>query len=255
MGRRAAACVLVSGGLDSAVLLKDALGAYRSVQPLYVRAGMRWEPEEIRHLGRLLDALRSPRLRRLAILDAPLADLYGRHWSTGGRRPPGYRAGDASVYLPGRNIALFAKAATFCALRRIPVLLTGILRGNPFPDATRRFLRAMEGALGAGLGRRVRIVAPFRRLTKRSVIWRGRGLPLERTLSCSSPRLGRHCGRCVKCGERARAFRRAGVPDPTAYAGGPGAAASASAGNGRRASGAGRRRTTRVAPKKATSAR
>lgn len=249
MDRSAAACVLVSGGLDSAVLLKDALRSYRSVQPLYVRAGMRWEPAEFRHLGRLLRALRSPRLRRLIVVEAPLADLYGRHWSTGGRRPPGYRAGNASVYLPGRNIALLSKAATFCALRGIPVLLSGILDGNPFPDATRPFLRAMERALSAGLGTRVRILAPYLRLTKRSVIRRARGLPLEHTLSCNDPKRGRHCGSCSKCAERVRAFRRAGVPDPTAYAGGPGAAASASAGRGRRASGAGRRRTTRVAPK------
>jgi len=38
------------------------------------------------------------------------------------------------------------------------------------------------------------------------------------TLSCSTPRRGLHCGVCVKCGERAKAFRRARVPDTTVYA-------------------------------------
>ncbi len=254
-GRRGVACVLVSGGLDSAVLLNEALRAYRAVQPLYVIAGLRWEPVEIRHLRSYLRAIRSPRLRPLAFVRVPMSDLYGDHWSTTGRRHPGYDAGDASVYLPGRNIALFSKAATFCALRGIPTLISGILSANPFPDGAPAFFRAMECALGLGLGARLRIRTPYRRLAKHQVIRRGRGLPLGRTFSCLNPRRGRHCGDCAKCAERIVAFRRAGVPDPTAYAGGPAGRPFDPTGRGGRRARPGRASTTRVAPKKTTSSR
>ncbi len=244
----------MSGGLDSAVLIRDLLRSHRSVQPLYVRAGMRWERVEIRHLRLFLRSLKSRRLRPLALIDVPMADLYGSHWSTTGRRPPGFDAADDSVYLPGRNIALLSKAATFCALRRIPVLVSGVLANNPFSDATHAFFRAMEHALRVGLKAPLRILAPYRRFTKDQVIRRGRGLPLELTLSCSNPRRGGHCGDCSKCAERIRAFRRSGLPDPTVYAGGPGASAFASGGRTLTALRK-RSRTRRVAPKKATSAR
>jgi 7-cyano-7-deazaguanine synthase len=230
--------VLVSGGLDSIVLLRESLRRYRAVQPLYVRAGLRWESIERARLRRLLQRLASSGLLRLETIDVPMADLYRGHWSTSGRGAPGYDDGDASVYIPGRNISLFAKAATFCALRGIPVLVSGILNANPFPDGSPAFLRAMERALGRGLGARFRIETPFRLMAKDRVIRMGRGLPLHLTFSCISPRRGRHCGDCCKCKERIDAFLLAGVADRTSYAGGPGAAASSSgrAGSSRRAS-------------------
>ncbi len=171
----------------------------------------------MRVLRRFLRAVRSPRLRPLVVLDLPMREVYGDHWSTTGR-VPGFHDTDASVYIPGRNVVLFSKAAAFCALRHVPVLLLGILSANPFPDGSPAFLRAMERALARGLGAPIRLRAPFRGLTKDRVIRRGRGLPLQLTLSCSAPRRGMHCGVCVKCGERAKAFRRAGIPDPTTYA-------------------------------------
>ena len=252
--RAGTACVLVSGGLDSAVLLRYFARRYRRVQPLYVRGGLLWEKAEIGSLRAFLRAVRSPRILPLAFIDVPMADLYAGHWSTTGRRTPGFHAGDASIYLPGRNLALLSKAGTFCALRRIPVLGSGILNLNPFPDGTPGFFRAMQEALRRGLGVPIRILTPFRGLAKHDVIRRGRGLPLEITVSCANPRRGRHCGRCCKCAERAWAFQRAGVPDRTDYAGGPGAAVPASSGTSLRPA-AWRDRTTRVAPKKTTRAR
>src|SRR5437870_608912 len=38
--------VLVSGGLDSAVLVAELLGQGSVVQPIYVRFGLAWEPTE-----------------------------------------------------------------------------------------------------------------------------------------------------------------------------------------------------------------
>jgi 7-cyano-7-deazaguanine synthase len=54
-------------------------------------------------------------------------------------------------------------------------------------------------------------------LSKRDVLLRGRGLPLEATLSCLRPVSGRHCGACNKCAERRKAFALAELPDPTQY--------------------------------------
>src|SRR3989442_4847913 len=160
--RRGTVCALVSGGLDSAVLLSDLLRRNLTVQPLFVRAGMRWEAREIEVLRRFLRVLRSKRLRPLALINLPMADLYGRHWSTTGRGTPGFHAANESVYLPGRNLALLSKAATFCAIRGIPLLATGILDSNPFPDATPAFFRALETALRLGLDAPIRIETPYR---------------------------------------------------------------------------------------------
>ena len=248
----ARACVLVSGGLDSAVLLRWACARYGRVQPLYVRAGLRWEREERAALRGLLRGLARPGIARLAVIDVPMRDVLAGHWSSTGRGSPGYDDGDASVFIPGRNILLFSKAAAFCALRGIPILVSGILSANPFPDGSPRFLRAMERALSRGLGTPFRIATPFRRLTKDRVVRLGRGLALERTFSCISPRRGRHCGDCCKCKERIDAFRAAGLPDRTGYAGGPGRSAAASTAGAARGSG---RLTRRLAANSATSVR
>jgi len=252
--RAGAVCALVSGGLDSAVLLRDLLRRFRTVQPLYVRAGMAWEDAEIRSLKSFLRTLRSSRLQPPRFVDLPMDDLYGDHWSITGRGVPGFRARDESSYLPGRNLALLAKAGTFCAMRGIPVIASGILHANPFPDATPAFFRAVEKALREGLGADVRIRTPFSGLSKADVVRRGRDLRLDLTLSCARPRNGRHCGRCSKCAERIKAFRRAAVEDSTFYAGGPGAAVPAPAGASRGPA-AKRSRTIRVAPKNTTRTR
>jgi len=245
----ARACVLVSGGLDSCVLLRESLRRYGSVQPLYVQAGLRWETIERRALGGFLRGLRHPSgLRPVVSIQVPMSDLYRGHWSRTGRDAPGYDDGDASVYIPGRNISLFAKAATFCAFEGIPVLVSGILSANPFPDGSPAFLRAMQQVLSRGLGRRILIRTPFRNMTKDQVVRLGRDLPLHLTFSCINPRRGRHCGDCCKCKERIDAFRLAEVPDRTFYAGGPGAVAAGSAVRSRPPAEPIRSRTTRQAP-------
>src|SRR5690349_8305489 len=71
---RADVCVLVSGGLDSVVLLREVLRGHGRVQPLYVRAGLRWEGTERARLRRLLRILASPRLLPLATIDVPMGD-------------------------------------------------------------------------------------------------------------------------------------------------------------------------------------
>jgi len=211
--------VLYSGGLDSAVLVASEARA-AAVHPLYVSAGLAWEPEE-RRLAAML--LRDPpfqgRVRAMVPLDFTVRDLYpATHWALTGP-PPAYDTPDEDVYLAGRNVVLITKGAIYCARHDIPRLVLGPLAGNPFPDARPEFLATMGAAVSLGLDHTVEVAAPFSALHKADVIRLGMdlGVPLERTLSCMNPEDGRHCGACSKCRERQQAFESAGVPDPTVY--------------------------------------
>ena len=139
MRKKPPLCVLVSGGLDSSVLLAALTGRHRSVWPIYVRQGLRWESTELYWLRRFLRRIHSRSLRPLEVLSLPMGDLYRSHWSTGRKSVPGARSRDAAVFLPGRNLALSLKAAVFAASRGIRRLALGSLDHNPFPDVAPRF--------------------------------------------------------------------------------------------------------------------
>ena len=216
--------VLLSAGLDSAVLA--AFEATRSrVHPIYVSAGLAWEPEERRALERLLSTPPYTSLAPLVLLTFTVEDLYPpTHWALRGE-PPGFDTPDEDVYLTGRNITLLTKAAIYGAQHGIGRIALGPLAGNPFPDATPEFFETMARALTLGLAHEIAIETPFHDMHKADVIRIGvdLGVPLELTLSCMNPRPGgpsaaEHCGLCSKCRERRDAFNDAGVIDPTLYA-------------------------------------
>jgi 7-cyano-7-deazaguanine synthase len=211
--------VLVSGGLDSAVLVAEAARAYPAVFPIYVRTGLFWEPVEFEHLARFLAAIRCPALKPLVELSLPVADVYGSHWSLTGQSVPDDKTPDEAVFLPGRNVLLLAKPLVWCHLNQVPELALATLASNPFPDATATFFDPFAWIVGKAVGGQVRVVTPYAELSlhKPEVVRRGAGLPLEHTFSCLAPVRGRPCGRCNKCAERRAGFRDAGVPDPTKY--------------------------------------
>ena len=209
--------VLISGGLDSAILLGEALRSCAAVHPLYVRNGLSWEPVELHHLRRFLEAVRAPALRPLTVLEMPVADLYGDHWSVTGRGVPGADTPDEAVFLPGRNVLLLSKAMLWCHLHGVPAVALAPLESNPFPDATPAFFTAFERVVNQAVEGSVRVLRPYLGLHKTEVMGRGRGLPLGLTFSCIRPAGGRHCGACNKCAERRRAFADAGITDPTDY--------------------------------------
>src|SRR5688572_14575969 len=93
--------VLISGGLDSAILLGDALRRGERVHPHYIRCGLSWEAAELAHLRRFLQTQQRPNLQPLTILEQPVADLYDDHWSLTGNNVPDANAPDEMVFMPG----------------------------------------------------------------------------------------------------------------------------------------------------------
>ena len=216
--RRAPLCVLVSGGLDSAALLRQLLDEGKRLFPLYLQCGFCWEGAELYWLRRFLQVLRSPGLAPLHVVKMPLRSIYGAHWSLSGRNVPGARSADSAVYLPGRNLLLLSAAAIVCVRRRLSTIALGTLKGNPFGDASPRFFSQFATCLTQALGHPIRILTPLRQRTKTQVVRQASDTPFEFTFSCLKPRGRLHCGHCNKCAERQRAFRVAGIFDPTTYA-------------------------------------
>lgn len=210
--------VLASGGLDSSILLGHLLAAGRTVQPFYIRTGLVWQETELKALRKYLAAIACPNLTGLVVLELPLADLYGEHWSLTGEQTPAADSPDEAVFLPGRNALLLVKAAVWCQLHGIGELALAPLGTSPFEDASAGFLADFQAALNHGGVGRIELLRPFGEMTKRQVMELGRRLPLELTFSCISPASGLHCGRCNKCAERQAAFEDAELADGTRYA-------------------------------------
>jgi 7-cyano-7-deazaguanine synthase len=213
--------VLLSGGLDSAVLAAHVAAEGGRVHPVYVSAGLAWETQERAIVEQLLAAPPlAGRVEPLATLDMTMRDVYApTHWAVVGT-PPAYDTPDEDVYLVGRNLSLLSKAGVLAARRQVSRLVLGPLAGNPFPDATPRFFSALNTAFSLGLNAPIEIAAPFAHLHKDDVIKLGAslGVPFELTLSCMNPAGTTHCGQCSKCRERRDAFKSAGIDDPTIYA-------------------------------------
>src|ERR1044072_1697423 len=96
--------VLLSGGLDSAVLLADE-ATRGAVQPVYVSAGLAWENAELAIVSQFLSHARfRGHVRPLVSLTEDMHDVYAAtHWAVQGR-PPAYHTPDGDDYRSRRSI-------------------------------------------------------------------------------------------------------------------------------------------------------
>ena len=215
--------VLTSGGLDSCAMLADT--AQRDIAyPIYVKTGMIWEVAEQAALDRFLQAIASPNLMPLTILELPAKPLLGaQHWTMSNDEIPEYDAPDETVYIPGRNIVLISLAAIWCSTNNVHHIQIGTLAGNPFPDATPEFRELIAKSNSVGLDHKLTVSAPLSNFHKPEILNKfGTRFPLHLTLTCANPasvdaNAAQHCGACNKCRERHEAYDDASIPDLTTY--------------------------------------
>lgn len=208
--------VLVSGGLDSCVLMAD--HAQDSiVYPIYLQEGLKWEKSELKALKKFIKKIDNPNIQPLTIVQMPIAPFYLNHWSLTDEQVPGRDDPDSKVFLPGRNIILIGLAAVWCSTHDVNEVSIGSLDENPFPDATDEFFDEFGKILSKGLAYRVKVSAPYRGTKKHELIKKYCSLPLDLTLTCMDPQDLLHCGNCNKCRERQDAFNIANVEDLTIY--------------------------------------
>lgn len=110
------------------------------------------------------------------------------------------------VVFAGRNAVLLSVAASYAAASNFDTVAIGCNKTDEerFPDCRRAFIDAMDDALYAY---RVSVVAPLLERSKAEVVALARklGVAIPRTWSCYAPSFGIPCGECLACTVRREA--------------------------------------------------
>jgi 7-cyano-7-deazaguanine synthase len=220
------AVVLLSGGLDSATTLAEAIRQGFEAHALTVRYGQRHdvEIESAASVARAGGAAS----HRVAAVD--LAFVGGSALTDPSVPVPKSRAEEAigasvpSTYVPARNTVLLSLALAWAETLGARDLFLGAtaVDYSGYPDCRPEFLDAFERlaavATKAGIeGEPFRVHAPLLRMSKGEIVRRALdlGVDLSLTWSCYDPTPERTpCGACDACVLRAKGFREAGVEDP-----------------------------------------
>lgn len=209
--------VLLGGGVESTALVMQLLGAGRTVVPVHVHCGLVWDDCESEFVRRFCRANSSSLLHPLIEFRVPLADWLGDHWAITGRDIP--RDGDdgGELEIPLRNLTLIGLTLPKVAHLQPRQFALGTTADNSFCDGTREYFDRAQELLSLEAGCPVEILTPYLGMTKEDVLLATDAEILALSFSCIDPRNGRHCGLCLKCGRRRRAFVAAGINDPTDY--------------------------------------
>ena len=221
------AVVLVSGGMDSAVVVAIARAQGFAVHALSVRYGQRHTSEldaaakVARSLGAVAHKTVSVDLRSIggsALTDEAI-EVPLDHPAAPDEIPV--------TYVPARNTIMLSIALGWAEVLGAADIFCGVnaVDYSGYPDCRPEFIEAFErlanlatkaGVEGAG----IRVHAPLQHMSKADIVREGLRLDVDfaATVSCyRADAEGRACGHCDACRLRAEGFTGAGAIDPTRY--------------------------------------
>ena len=224
------AVVLVSGGMDSAVVLAIARELGFAPHALSVRYGQR-HTSELDAAARVAETLGAAAHKTVHV---DLRSIGGSALTDEHIDVPvdsdGHVIGaDIPVtYVPARNTIMLSVALGWAEVLGATDLFCGVnaVDYSGYPDCRPEFIDGFQAlanlATKAGVeGAGFRVHAPLLRMSKADIVREGLrlGVDFSQTVSCyQADADGRACGHCDACRLRAEGFAVAGVADPTRYA-------------------------------------
>ena len=220
------AVVLVSGGMDSAVVLAIAREQGFAVHALSVRYGQR-HTSELEAADRVATALGAVAHKTVNV---DLRSIGGSALTDDIDVPLDHVAGADEIpvtYVPARNTIMLSVALGWAEVLGAADIFCGVnaVDYSGYPDCRPAFIEAFErlanlatkaGVEGAG----IRVHAPLQHMSKAAIAREGvrLGVDFGQTVSCyKADAAGRACGHCDACRLRAEGFAAAGIADPTRY--------------------------------------
>lgn len=218
------AVILVSGGMDSATAVYEAIDHGYDPYFLHTSYGQQTATKEYECANRLAEHVDAAEFLHIETdhlvaigassltdseLDVEDADLESDEIPTS--------------YVPFRNANLLAMAVSYAESIDAEAVFIGAHSEDfsGYPDCRPVFFEAFQHVadLGTKPDTEIEIVAPFTDQSKSDIVARGveLGVPFEHTWSCyreDAPA----CGTCDACAYRLQAFQTMGVRDPIEYA-------------------------------------
>lgn len=190
------ALLLLSGGLDSTVLLGYILSLGKKCVTLSFDYGQR-------HKQELISAQKIAahyRVEHHLIHIDPLLFSSAKSSLTNNALPVAIE----NTYVPARNLLFLAHAISFAESRNILEIYFGANAQDTklFPDCKRAFFDSLETTSELGTkSKKPSILTPFSSFSKKQIIDLGHELsvPMHLTFSCYDPKDGHPCGQCQAC--------------------------------------------------------
>jgi 7-cyano-7-deazaguanine synthase len=217
------AVVLVSGGMDSAVVLAIAREQGFACHALSVAYGQR-HVSELDASDRVCAMLGAAAHKTVTV---DLRSIGGSALTADIDVPEQGGAGIPVTYVPARNTIMLSIALGWAEVLGASDIFCGVnaVDYSGYPDCRPAFIEGFEQlanvATKAGVeGAQIRIHAPLMRMSKAEIAREGTrlGVDFAATVSCyQADERGRACAHCDACRLRAEGFRDAGLVDPTRY--------------------------------------
>jgi len=221
------AVVLLSGGVDSTVLLHHVIRnlGRRPVHALSFGYGQRHE-KELECAAWQAEAAGAA--EHHAVDMTFLGELVKRGTAlvSGGAEVPDLRElkpnqlAQPPTYVPNRNMILLSVATAYAEAAGICQVYYGAQAQDEYGywDCTTTFVERLNHVLELNRAEPVRVYAPFVRMRKAETVRLGLelGVDFSHTWSCYRG-AEKACGTCPTCAERLAAFKEAGAEDPVPY--------------------------------------
>ena len=218
-----AAVVLLSGGMDSSLVLAMARERGFDCYALSVAYGQR-HTSELAAAARIAERQGA---RAHKVVEVDLRQIGGSALTADIEVPEHGGEGIPITYVPARNTIMLSIALGWAEVLGACDIFCGVnaVDYSGYPDCRPAFIEAFEKlanlATKAGVeGKAMTIHAPLMAMSKADIAREGArlGVDFAATVSCyRADADGRACGHCDACRLRADGFRAAGMVDPTRY--------------------------------------
>ena len=216
------ALVLLSGGLDSSVVLSVCQDKGYDIYAISFDYGQR-------HKVELEYAKFQATFFNCISHEVFKMEFYGGSALTDDIKVPKNRDSHSMskdipvTYVPSRNIVFLSFASGYAECHDIDNIFIGVnaIDYSGYPDCRKNFIDNFEKLINKstkkGLeGSKFKINTPLINLSKKDIITLGHknGVDFSMTSSCYSPKLKKNCGVCDSCLLRKQGFEEAGLRDP-----------------------------------------
>ncbi|MBN1150702.1 7-cyano-7-deazaguanine synthase QueC [candidate division WOR-3 bacterium] len=222
------AVVLLSGGLDSSVLLAFVIKKEKMLAlPMVFDYGQRHRIE----IESAKKVARSQGCEPVKIFSIDLSSLKGSSLTDLSLEVPDNKEIGSKLpntYVPARNLIFLSISSAWAEVSGAEAVYYGAnaIDYSGYPDCRPEFTECFQKTVNLGTGyffkdAKLSIKAPFSKMRKHEIIKLGSelGVDFSLTHSCYNPtKEGKACGKCDSCKIRRDAFIKAGIKDTTKYA-------------------------------------